>query len=177
MSLMQMVMLKTLGTVVKREPISGEWQQTLSSTTRSCHFGLVLSFFYSGVNEGNCHSHHDCYGDLECGTNNCQWGPKWNGDVFTHNCCFDPNPTQCSMSSDCAFLGDSFRCGFQNCGSDNCCFDMQDLRCNEELFETYDANGDAKNSQECCSPENPCGAGEGGKIGYLVTTHDLAADC
>ena len=106
------------------------------------------NFICSGINEGNCHSNNDCIDDLECGTNNCQWGPQWNGEVFTHNCCFDPNPTKCSVDSECGFLGDSFRCGFQNCESgDNCCFDMQDMRCNERLFETYDADGSAKNTQ------------------------------
>lgn len=38
------------------------------------------------------------------------------------------------------------------------------MRCDEQLFETFDANGDAKNTQECCTAEHPCGAGEGGKF-------------
>ena len=140
-----------------------------AALARSCHFGPVLSLICSGINEGNCHSNNDCIDDLECGTNNCQWGPQWNGEVYTHNCCFDPNPKKCSDDSVCDELGDSFRCGFQNCGSDSCCFDMQDMRCDEVLFETFDANGDAKNTQECCSPENPCGAGEGGEFRYSIT--------
>ena len=43
-----------------------------------------------GIQEGNCYSDDDCFGQLECGTRNCQD----QSFPISSNCCFDPIPSK-----------------------------------------------------------------------------------
>ena len=43
----------------------------------------------------------------------------------------------------------------------NCCYDQGDYRCDAEMYNAFDAGGNAKNTLHCCSDVFPCTLGEG----------------
>ena len=72
-----------------------------------------------GKGEGDCDSHTDCEGELECGRDNCKPDLN-NGFDQTDDCCFDP------VAEDSAGIG----CH----GGDNCCSANNQCSENEGIF-------------------------------------------
>jgi len=108
------------------------------------------------LGEGDCDHDSDCVTGLVCGSNNCDFGTS------SHDCCTLEDKV-CEDDSDCE--GDLIFCGVENCleGAGNCCYYRGEHRCDGDLFEKFDADGSAKNTKDCCTEDNPCAAGEGGK--------------
>ena len=70
-----------------------------------------------GKGEGDCDNHNDCFGELQCGRDNCKPDAS-NGFDQTDDCCFDP------IAGDAA--------GILGChGGDNCCSDNNQCSENE----------------------------------------------
>ena len=119
-------------------------------------YHCCTDMFPCTLGEGDCDHDSDCVTGLVCGSNNCDFGTS------SHDCCTLEDKV-CENDSDCE--GDLIFCGVENCleGAGNCCYYRGEHRCDGDLFEKFDADGSAKNTKDCCTEDNPCAAGEGGK--------------
>ena len=53
--------------------------------THSRTFSCCNDLYKCNVNEGHCTDNNDCYGNLQCGTKNCDWSSEANCCTHPHN--------------------------------------------------------------------------------------------